>query len=76
MEAAASFFTLEVISSHDSTLCGLNCKSYENIECNVSCVVCDKALITETSEIFRLRNTKARVVVYHYFNLKPCGRVR
>ena len=40
MEAAVSFFTVEVISSHDSTACDLNCQSYEDLEYYISCVVC------------------------------------
>jgi len=73
MEAAVSFFTVEVISSHDSTACDLNCQSYEDLEYYISCVVCvcvcAKAQNTETSAVFWLRNRKARSVVYQYFIL-------
>jgi len=75
MEAAVSF-TVEVISYHDSRFCGLNCQSYEDIECHISYVVCAKAQNTETFAIFLLWNRKARVIVYQYFILKPCGHVR
>ena len=75
MEDAASF-TVELISSHDSKVCGLNFQSYEVIDGHISCVVCAKAQNTETSAMFWLQNRKTRFVVCQYFILKPCYRVR
>ena len=75
MQVSVSF-TVKVISSHDSTVCGLNCRSYKDIECHISCMLFAKAQITEISAVFWLRNRKARVVVYQNCILKPCGRVR
>jgi hypothetical protein len=63
MEAAVSF-TVGVISSRDSTVCGLNCQSYEDIESRISCVLCVLKPKIQTSAIFWLRNRKAHYVVY------------
>ena len=62
MESAVSVFTVEVISSHDSTVCVLNCQSYEDLECHISCAVCTKAQNIETSAIFCVWNKKMHSV--------------